>query len=141
MKTCNTESRCYRTGKYTVCRRVRASFSPDILQAVAVKGLMYHTVYTWCMSFAIPEHGTCLRVSHIHFILLDRGTYTRTPAHAHTHSHTHTQARTHARTHVRTHTHTHTLTQTRVSARAQTQTHIRTLHHPLSLSLSLYALI
>ena len=31
---------CYRTGKYTVCRRVRASFSPEILQAVAVKGLI-----------------------------------------------------------------------------------------------------
>ena len=29
----------YRTGKYTVCRRVRAFFSPDILQAGAVKGL------------------------------------------------------------------------------------------------------
>ena len=26
-------------GKYTLCRRVRASFSPEILQAVAVKGL------------------------------------------------------------------------------------------------------
>ena len=35
----NIESRCYRTGKYTVCRRIRAFFSPDILQAVAVKGL------------------------------------------------------------------------------------------------------
>ena len=30
---------CYRTGKYTVCRRARAAFSPEILQAVAVKGL------------------------------------------------------------------------------------------------------
>ena len=29
----------YRTGKYTVCRRFRASFRPDILQAGAVKGL------------------------------------------------------------------------------------------------------
>ena len=39
MKTQNTESRCYRTGKHTVCRRVRASLSPDVLQAVVVKGL------------------------------------------------------------------------------------------------------
>ena len=31
---------CYRTGKYTVCRRVSASFSPEILQAGAVKGFM-----------------------------------------------------------------------------------------------------
>ena len=31
---------CYRTGKYTVCRRVRASFSPEILQARAVMGLI-----------------------------------------------------------------------------------------------------
>ena len=29
----------HRTGKYHVYRRVRASFSPEILQAVAVKGL------------------------------------------------------------------------------------------------------
>ena len=27
------------TGKYTVCRRVRASFSPEILQGGEVKGL------------------------------------------------------------------------------------------------------
>ena len=40
MKTQNIESRCYRTGKYTVCRRVHASFSPEILQAGAVKGLI-----------------------------------------------------------------------------------------------------
>ena len=39
MKTLNIESRSYWTGKYTVCRHVRASFSPEILQAVAVKGL------------------------------------------------------------------------------------------------------
>ena len=32
---------CYRTGKYTVCRRVRAAFSPEILQAVAVKKLKW----------------------------------------------------------------------------------------------------
>ena len=32
-------NRFYRTGKYTVCRRVRASFGPQILQAEAVKGL------------------------------------------------------------------------------------------------------
>ena len=30
----------YRTGKYTVCRRVRVSFSPEILQFEAVNGLM-----------------------------------------------------------------------------------------------------
>ena len=35
------ESRCYRSGKCTVCRRVRAAFSPEILQAGAVKGLNY----------------------------------------------------------------------------------------------------
>ena len=29
-----------RAGKYTLCRRVRASFSPEILQAGAVKGLL-----------------------------------------------------------------------------------------------------
>ena len=30
---------CYRTGKYTVCRRIRASFSPKVSHAGAVKGL------------------------------------------------------------------------------------------------------
>ena len=30
---------CYRTGKGTVCRRVRTLFSPESLQAGAVKGL------------------------------------------------------------------------------------------------------
>ena len=34
------ESRCYRTSKYTVCRHVLASFSPEILQAGTVKGLI-----------------------------------------------------------------------------------------------------
>ena len=29
----------YRTGKYTVCRCVRAAFSPEIVQAGAVMGL------------------------------------------------------------------------------------------------------
>ena len=36
----------YTTGKYTVCRRFRASFSPEILQAVAVKGLITLCI-TW----------------------------------------------------------------------------------------------
>ena len=31
---------CYRTGKHAVCRRVPASFSPEMLQAWAVKGLI-----------------------------------------------------------------------------------------------------
>ena len=37
-ETHSIKSRCYRTGKYTVCRRVRASFSPEIVQAGAVEG-------------------------------------------------------------------------------------------------------
>ena len=36
----STENGCYRTGKYTVCKRVRASFSPENLQAGAVMGLI-----------------------------------------------------------------------------------------------------
>ena len=31
---------CHGTGKYTVCRHTRESFSPEILQAGAMKGLM-----------------------------------------------------------------------------------------------------
>ena len=38
---------CYRTGKYTVCRRVRASFSPEGLQAGAVNGLMSGVVESY----------------------------------------------------------------------------------------------
>ena len=34
------ESRCYRTQKYTVCRHIPASFSLEVLQAWAVKGLI-----------------------------------------------------------------------------------------------------
>ena len=40
MKTQNMESRCYRTRKSTVFRHFRASFCPEILQAVVVKGLI-----------------------------------------------------------------------------------------------------
>ena len=39
IETRSIASRCYRSGKCTVCRRVRASFSPENLQAGAVKGL------------------------------------------------------------------------------------------------------
>ena len=39
IKTQSIKKRCYRTGKYTVCRRIRASLSPKILQSWAVKGL------------------------------------------------------------------------------------------------------
>ena len=44
----------YRTGKYIVCRHVRGSFSPEILQFGAVKGLTKWYVYKrssynkWC---------------------------------------------------------------------------------------------
>ena len=44
IETHTIESRCYRSGTYTVCRRVRAFFSPEILQAVAVKGLILSSV-------------------------------------------------------------------------------------------------
>ena len=41
IKTHSAENECYRTGKYTVSRHVGASFSTEILQAVAVKGLIF----------------------------------------------------------------------------------------------------
>jgi len=41
METHRIESRCHRSGKYTVCRLVRAAFSPEIVQVGAVEGLMY----------------------------------------------------------------------------------------------------
>ena len=40
IKTDNVEKKCYRIEKYTLCRCVCASFSPDILQARAEKGLI-----------------------------------------------------------------------------------------------------
>ena len=40
------ESRCHRSGKCAVCSRVHASFSPEILQAVAVKGLKQQWIWT-----------------------------------------------------------------------------------------------
>ena len=39
IETHSIESRCYRSGKDTVCRRVRVSFNPKMLQAGAEKGL------------------------------------------------------------------------------------------------------
>ena len=39
MKTPTIDSRCYRTGKYTVCRRVRTSFSPENVQAGGSEGV------------------------------------------------------------------------------------------------------
>ena len=46
IKTHSTESRCYRTGNYTVYRHVPASFRPEIVQAGAVKGfcLVHYTL-------------------------------------------------------------------------------------------------
>ena len=40
IETHSIESRCYRSEKYSACRRIRAFFSPDILQIGAVKGLI-----------------------------------------------------------------------------------------------------
>ena len=39
-ETRSIESRRYGSEKYIVCMRVRAFFSPEILQAAAVKGLL-----------------------------------------------------------------------------------------------------
>ena len=45
IETHSTESRCYRSEKYSACRRVRAFFSPDILQTGAVKGLIFYFLF------------------------------------------------------------------------------------------------
>ena len=59
IKTYSIESRRYRTGKYTVCRHVYESFSPEILQAGAVKGLMlpfniFSVSFTVFISLPVP---------------------------------------------------------------------------------------
>ena len=68
MKTQKVESRRYRTGKSTACRRFRAFFSPEILQAVAVKGLTSNT-YT----FALGETRPCVATLHPGGTTLSRG--------------------------------------------------------------------
>ena len=55
MKTQNIKSRCYRTGKYTVCSHVRASFSPEILQAMAVLGLTLDTFHTTATTISLDR--------------------------------------------------------------------------------------
>ena len=45
IKAHRIENRCYGTRKYTVCHHVRASFSPELLQAGAVKGLMVNWLF------------------------------------------------------------------------------------------------
>ena len=47
------EIQCYRTRKYTVCRHIRASFSPDILQAVVVEGL--RTMFTYLLTDSFEQ--------------------------------------------------------------------------------------
>ena len=55
------ENRCHRTGKYTVCRRVCASLSPESLQAGAVKGLSQpETVIFY--NFASLGHARTVRI-------------------------------------------------------------------------------
>ena len=54
---------CYGTGKYTLCRRVRPSFSPEILQARAVKGLIVLSVQCVCfLGWGLCLYGIGLRV-------------------------------------------------------------------------------
>ena len=48
----------YRTGKYTVCRRIHASLSPEILQAGALKGLGNTEVSDWLVSVC---HSTIIQ--------------------------------------------------------------------------------
>jgi len=57
---------CYRTGKYTLCRRVCASFSPEILQAGAVTGLIHQYSVLYChikLTFFSTAYvfGSCFR--------------------------------------------------------------------------------
>ena len=52
---------CYRTGKYTVCRYIRASFSPDILHAGAPKGLNWMKVAVIRTYLFLPD--SCLSVA------------------------------------------------------------------------------
>ena len=64
IKTDSTENRCYRTGIYTVCRRARAPFSSDILQAGAVKWLKAvvfrkPSMLPHCCSCSVAPWGQC----------------------------------------------------------------------------------
>ena len=61
IEMCTTENRCYRTRKYTVCRLVCASFSPEVLQAGAVMGLnvalVFLLVLVYCNTAQAKEEG------------------------------------------------------------------------------------
>ena len=64
-----------RTRKYTVCRHIPASFSPEILQAVTVKGLMEvaHLFLGWWImhvSFQFSQLGACYIFSMVQLPLL-----------------------------------------------------------------------
>ena len=65
---------CYGTGKYTVRRRVRAFFSPEILQAVAVNGLMRHSVVGQCTEPVSSVHHD-VRMNLVYHIILYHTTY------------------------------------------------------------------
>ena len=66
---------CYRTGKNAVCRRVRASFSPEIVQAEAVKGVgassmdhQYHPVLlllSFLFTKCSPVSCACVSAAYI----------------------------------------------------------------------------
>ena len=58
IETHSIGSSCYGTGKYIVCRRVRASFSPEILQAwAAAKGLSVCRAIN-CFSLFVSNSNT-----------------------------------------------------------------------------------
>ena len=71
---------CQKTGTYTVRRRVRASFSPDILQAGAMKGLnhclttvrwqTFSSIQPWVAHHFAIENSLCpyYGISHRHTI-------------------------------------------------------------------------
>ena len=48
----------YSTAKYTVCRLVRASFSPEMLQAGAVMGLMELSYWFFFFKYLKKTHET-----------------------------------------------------------------------------------
>ena len=57
IKPHSIENRCYKTGKYTVCRRIRASFSPEIVQAGAVKVLSACAWFKQSSFTVTPPHS------------------------------------------------------------------------------------
>ena len=144
IETHSIESRCYRTGKYTVCRCTCASFSLEILQAGAVKGLislLYPKIHfraqeyqeslrsIWQIIYGAPSRKSpeCLQRLQMWTVV----TATNTLIWYNTQAHLSMQLNECMQTPPSPHlsTHTHTCTHSHMCTHSHTHTHTHTLKY------------